>query len=766
MKWFRNLKIKPKFIVAFTALAVPMMMLILYAIVQMNNISEEYRNTINHPVRAREAVLRFESYSRAFSRTVASLAMYAPVVHDYDILSYDIGDLVDNIRDEALEFFELAMLALSDYDYAVSTNERYSPAEVIQYLSFSVDLRQFLQEYYDNIYLRVLAYVYEGNHIGAALQTREGASLVNQITRTTNALMLSSEYLMNYQVQSAYDLAESGFRWVVILSAIVFFLTVVFVMSIANSIAKPIRKLTELTNNISMGKLNVNVDRRQLLDDEIGMLTSDLYALVDVIKKIDADFDKLHHEFMDKGDIDFRLDEHKFDNAYKELMHKVNSIVNSLVEDMMSAITSVNKIANGDFDITINDLPGKKIILPQAVRAIAESLNDLYTQMHTVSRQAAKGDFSTTIDQTRFSGKWASLVRRMNMLVEAVAEPLKEIEYNVILMSKGDFTRLDKSYPGSFGVLVDACNIVNDITEAYVHEISDILEHVASGDLTVELKQKYIGSYAPIEAALSTILSNLNQTMSDVQGAIENIAMGASQISDSANNLAEGAVKQTEAIHELGSSITLIHDKAIQANSNATAANENTVLTREHVATGDHAIKSLASTMELIKASSESIAKINDVITGISFQTNLLALNASVEAARAGEHGKGFSVVAEEVRNLAGRSQKSVSETAEIVREDLNHVADGIKAMNEVLSSFETIANNVNQISSLISDISDVSTEQMNSISGINDSVSQIAGVVTNTSATAEESAAAAQELSAQADLLRDRVAFFKLGTA
>ena len=765
MKWFRGLNIKTKFIVAFSALMVPLLMLILFAIVQMNIISEEYRNTINHPVMAREAVLRFESYSRAFRRTVASLVMYAPVVHDYDILSYDIGDLVDNIRDEAQDFFELAMLALSDYDYAISTNERYTPVEIITYLALSADLRRLIQEYYDNIYVPVLAYVYLGDHPNAVLQVREGASLINQMTNTTDILMQSSEYLMDYQVRSAYYLAESGFRLIIVLSVVVFFLTIVFIMSIANSIAKPIRKLTELTNNITTGKLNVNMDRSQLLDNEIGKLTADMYALVEVIKNIDADFDKLHHEFMKNGDIDYRLDEHKYDNAYKELMHKVNSIFSSLVQDMITAITSVDKIAKGDFDIEINDLPGKKIILPQAIRAIAESLNDLYTQMHTVSRRAAKGDFSLTIDQAQFSGKWASLVRRLNMLIEAVADPLAEIENNVILMSKGDFSRLDKDYPGTFGVLVDACNLVNDITEAYVSEISDSLERIAGGDLTVELKQTYIGSYSPIETALATILSNLNQTMSDVQGAVDNIAMGAQQISENASNLAEGASMQTSAIHELGESITLIHDKAIQANNNATRANDNTALTKEHVATGDHAIKSLASTMELIKASSESIAKINDVITGISFQTNLLALNASVEAARAGEHGKGFSVVAEEVRNLAGRSQKSVGETAEIVREDLDHVANGIKAMNEVLASFETISNNVSEISNLISDISNVSTEQMNSISGINDSVSQIAGVVTNTSATAEESAAASEELSAQADVLRNRVAFFKLRT-
>ena len=167
--------------------------------------------------------------------------------------------------------------------------------------------------------------------------------------------------------------------------------------------------------------------------------------------------------------------------------------------------------------------------------------------------------------------------------------------------------------------------------------------------------------------------------------------------------------------------------------------------------------------MNKVKVSSQDIGKIIDVISNIAFQTNLLALNAAVEAARAGEHGRGFGVVAEEVRNLAGRSQQSTSDTSVIIDEDVKHVEEGLQATSGVVASFETIANNVQEISGHITEIAEISSEQLDSIANVKTGLSEIEGVVSDISSTAEESASASQELHSQADLLREKVAFFKL---
>ena len=482
-----------------------------------------------------------------------------------------------------------------------------------------------------------------------------------------------------------------------------------------------------------------------------------------IIDSILKDMSKLADEYTVQGDIDYRIDTDNYSGAFRTLMMNINGIVESSVNDIMPMLQATQQIANGDFNITVKDLPGKKMIMPESIREVVAKLNALSEDVFDLAKKASQGDLSVRIDTSKFSGSWATLTNQLNEFVIAVDEPITAIEHNVILISQGDFTPLEGEFYGRFKVLQETCNKVNTTTKIYIEEISKVLQAISKGDLTVKLENHYIGSYAPIEEALITILDNLNETISDVQSAVEQVALAANGIAESASHLAHGATRQTASIEELSSSLAIINEKAAQASNNAISASDSTSRTRESVTTGSSAINFMSGSMNKIKDSSESIAKIIDVITNIAFQTNLLALNASVEAARAGEHGKGFSVVAGEVRSLAGRSEQSAAETASIVEQDIKQVAEGLEATNNVVASFETIAKNIDEISSLISDISSVSSEQLESISNINSSVSEITGVVTDTSATAEESAAASQELSSQAELLRQKIAFFNL---
>ena len=482
-----------------------------------------------------------------------------------------------------------------------------------------------------------------------------------------------------------------------------------------------------------------------------------------VIHNILQDIDRLSNEFTQEGDFEYRIDTSKYDGAYKELMQKTNKLVQSSVDDILPLLHALGQLANGDFNVKVKDLPGKKRIIPETLRSIAEKLSELDRSIFRLAKSASEGDLTAHIDTSKFSGSWAKVTEQLNMLMNAVAKPLADIQHNVNLMSKGDFSQLSKKYPGTFGILQDTCNRVSEITESLVKDISDTLGAIAKGDLTVKLKENYVGSYAPIESSLNTILDDLNSILSDIKGAVEYVAEGAGFVSQSSITLADSTMKQTASIHELRKSAELIYENATTANKDAIAASESSKRIQENIAKGAAAIKSMESTMNKVKESSQDISKIIDIISNIAFQTSLLALNASIEAARAGEHGMGFSVVADEVRSLAGRSQAQTSETSNIIEEDMNHVNEGLRATNEVVGSFGTIEGDVLEISGHISEIAEIISEQFASISIINTSVMEITEAISNISSYAEESAAASQELSAKADLLNEQTAFFKL---
>jgi methyl-accepting chemotaxis protein len=227
--------------------------------------------------------------------------------------------------------------------------------------------------------------------------------------------------------------------------------------------------------------------------------------------------------------------------------------------------------------------------------------------------------------------------------------------------------------------------------------------------------------------------------------------------------LSQGSTEQASSIEEITASMTQVSAQTKQNAANANQANQLALAAKENAVEGNGQMQGMVKAMAEINDSSSNISKIIKVIDEIAFQTNILALNAAVEAARAGQHGKGFAVVAEEVRNLAARSANAAKETTEMIENSIRKVEAGTEIANNTAVALNKIVDGVAKAAELVGDIASASNEQATGIAQINQAISQVAQVVQTNSATAEESAAASEELSSQAELLKNAVNRFRL---
>ncbi len=289
-------------------------------------------------------------------------------------------------------------------------------------------------------------------------------------------------------------------------------------------------------------------------------------------------------------------------------------------------------------------------------------------------------------------------------------------------------------------------------------EVLEAFKKLAEGDFTFEAR-------GLIREPLAKANRSLNEVMTQIRVAGEQIASGSSQVSDSSQSLSQGATEQASSLEQITSSMT---EMAAQTKTNAENANQANQLageSRDGADKGNRQMQEMVAAMAEINEAGQNISKIIKVIDEIAFQTNLLALNAAVEAARAGKHGKGFAVVAEEVRNLAARSAKAARETAELIEGSVAKSENGTEIANQTAEALKEIVSSITKVTDLVGEIAAASNEQAQGISQVNEGLGQIDQVTQQNTANAEESAAAAEELTSQAMQMHNMLARFKLST-
>ncbi|MCL2766121.1 MAG: methyl-accepting chemotaxis protein [Peptococcaceae bacterium] len=294
-----------------------------------------------------------------------------------------------------------------------------------------------------------------------------------------------------------------------------------------------------------------------------------------------------------------------------------------------------------------------------------------------------------------------------------------------------------------------------------VTEISNKLELVANGDLTVDVK--LLSDSDTMGRSMKQLVGSFNDMFGSIHTTTNQVSTGAKQVADGAQSLAEGSTEQAASIEQLSSSIAEI---ASRTKDNAEIADRTSKLSetiKENAERGSHQMDDMIAAVKDINDASQSISKIIKTIDDIAFQTNILALNAAVEAARAGQHGKGFAVVAEEVRNLASKSAEAAKDTGDMIQNSIEKAELGSHIAGETATSLKEIVSGINESSQLAAEIARASEEQSVGIEQINAGIDQVAQVVQQNSATAEQSAATSEEMSSHATILEQMIQQFKL---
>lgn len=348
----------------------------------------------------------------------------------------------------------------------------------------------------------------------------------------------------------------------------------------------------------------------------------------------------------------------------------------------------------------------------------------------------------------------------------SVTGPVVKCAQRLRALSEGD---LNSPLPQAAGrdetrILADSTAHLVRNFKAMVEEINAMLSNIANGNLrTCSLKASYPGDFQSLKSDLMTIHEKLNHTLSGISEATAHVSASSAQVADSSAALSQGSTEQASSVVQLSSTLSDMDQDAkktaLLAEQAKTAMDDAYVRLQESSA---H-IDGLNSAMELITSTSGEIRHIIDTIKDIAFQTNILALNASVEAARAGTAGKGFSVVANEVRELASKSDEAAKATMELIHRSIAAVDSGSQAVAKVTSSVSQIAELSEQAASQMDVMAEAVERQTDSINQVSTAVSQISEVVQSNSATAQESAATSEELSQQAAVLNRLVGGFTL---
>jgi methyl-accepting chemotaxis protein len=452
-------------------------------------------------------------------------------------------------------------------------------------------------------------------------------------------------------------------------------------------------------------------------------------------------------------------------NAQDEIGDAARAL-NYLLVEISQGLTEANRVvsavAQADFNQRITgNYVGDLEILKTGVNDSANSVSFMMGELGKVMQGLNAGQFNVRMD-SKVPQAFRDLVETALNSIHCVI-----VDMNIVMaqMNEGDFNaRVKAEARGDLATMKENVNNSMDRLAMAMTGITTIVTAQANGDLTQECTAEFKGQLKDLQAAINASASKLRTIVTQAVDASNIVNEASNQVSQGSSDLSGRVQEQAAALEQTSSTM---NEMAVAVQTNTANAHKVAELTRQvknQSMDGVAVMQQTIDAMQSIRASSSKIADIVTLIDSIAFQTNLLALNAAVEAARAGEHGRGFAVVASEVRALAGKSADAAKDIKGLIEDSVNRIHAGTQLADKSGEMLSGITASIEQVVGMIEHIADASKEQTVGINQLHKAIADIDRVTQENSALVEETTAAAESLSTEANNLRNNMSFFKTG--
>ncbi|MCP4410394.1 MAG: HAMP domain-containing protein [Gammaproteobacteria bacterium] len=581
-------------------------------------------------------------------------------------------------------------------------------------------------------------------------ELEEGKALSSEVVSANRSIQ---ELSRNFATEITISRNVIG---AVLLAVVVTMLISVFVLT--RAISLPLNRSIDIARGIATGDLNQKVDIKG--KDEFGQLGASMSVM---IKNLKMDMEDTRQKAAATGRIKVALDNVSANVMVADANHNIiymnktlAAMFQELQEDLRKDLPKfdASKLIGCNIDVFHKD--------PSHQRRLLEGLTKRFQSTFTVGGRTLRVIANPVVDSE--GERLGTAVEWADRTQELVVE--QEVDHIVDAARGGDLTQRISvnGKRGFFEKLAIGINELVDVSERVINDTLRVLGALAQGELNERIDTEYDGAYGQLKHDANTTVKKLTEVIGNIKGTADVVHTGAGELSQGNSSLSQRTEEQAASLEQTASSMEQMTSTVKQNAGNARQANQLATEAKDQAEKGGEVVGKAVGAMKQISASSGKISDIIGVIDEIAFQTNLLALNAAVEAARAGEQGRGFAVVAGEVRNLAQRSATAAKEIKGLIQDSGEKVDEGSRLVDESGQTLETIVSAVKKVSDIVAEIASASQEQSTGIDQVNKAVMQMDEMTQQNAALVEQSTAASEAMSEQAQNLNDMIAFFRVG--